>query len=60
MLTHDTLVTPEFTSYMKATVPVGRYGYEGELYAGAIFLVSNEASYVTGVIIPIDGGYTAV
>lgn len=59
-LTHDTLVTPEFTAYMKATVPVGRYGYEGELNAGAIFLASNEASYVTGVILPIDGGYTAV
>ena len=59
-LTHDTLVTEEFTNYMKATVPLGRYGYEGELNAGAIFLASDEASYVTGVILPIDGGYTAV
>lgn len=59
-LTHDTLVTDEFTAYMKATVPLGRYGHEGELNAGAIFLASDEASYVTGVILPIDGGYTAV
>lgn len=59
-LTHDTLITDEFTAYMKATVPLGRYGYEGELNAGAIFLASDEASYVTGVILPIDGGYTAV
>ena len=59
-LTHDTLVTDEFTQYMKATVPLGRYGREGELNAGAIFLASDEASYVTGVILPIDGGYTAV
>lgn len=59
-LTHDTLVTPEFTAYMKSTVPLGRYGREGELNAGAIFLASNEASYVTGVILPIDGGYTSV
>ncbi len=59
-LTHDTLETDEFTAYMKATVPLGRYGHEGELNAGAIFLASDEASYVTGVILPIDGGYTAV
>ena len=59
-LTHETLISDEFTAYMKATVPLGRYGAEGELNAGAIFLASNEASYVTGVILPIDGGYTAV
>ena len=59
-LTHDTLVTDEFTAYMKQTVPLGRYGNKGELNAGAIFLASDEASYVTGVILPIDGGYTAV
>ena len=59
-LTHETLITDEFTAYMKATVPLGRYGHEGELNAGAIFLSSDEASYVTGVILPIDGGYTAV
>ena len=59
-LTHDTLITESFTNYMKATVPLGRYGNAGELNAGAIFLASEEASYVTGVILPIDGGYTAV
>lgn len=59
-LTKDTLETEEFTNYMKATVPMGRYGKEGELNAAAIFLASDEASYVTGVILPVDGGYTAV
>lgn len=59
-LTIDTLKTEAFTSYMKATVPLGRYGVSGELNAGAIFLASDEASYVTGVILPIDGGYTCV
>ena len=52
-LTHETLITDSFTQYMKATVPVGRYGNAGELNAGAIFLGSEEASYVTGVILPI-------
>ena len=59
-LTHDTLETEEFKNYMKNIVPMGRYGKSGELNAGAIFLGSEEASYVTGVILPIDGGYTAV
>lgn len=59
-LTVDTLKTDSFQQYMKATVPLGRYGVSGELNAGAIFLASDEASYVTGVILPIDGGYTCV
>lgn len=59
-LTIDTLKTEAFTNYMKATVPMGRYGNEGELNAAAVFLGSDEASYVTGAILPVDGGYTAV
>lgn len=59
-LTIDTLNTEMFTNYMKATVPVGRYGNEGELNSAAIFLAADESSYVTGVILPVDGGYTAI
>ena len=59
-LTKDVLNTDEFKNYMKSTVPMQRYGKSGELNAGAIFLASCEASYVTGVILPIDGGYTCV
>ena len=59
-LTKPVLDTEDFQAYMKATVPMQRYGQEGELNARAIFLASKEASYVTGVILPIDGGYTAV
>lgn len=59
-LTIDTLKTEAFTNYMKATVPMGRYGKEGELNPAAIFLASDEASYVTGAILTVDGGYTAV
>ena len=59
-LTEAVLNTKEFTEYMKGTVPVGRYGKSGELNAAAIFLASDEASYVTGAILPVDGGYTCV
>ena len=59
-LTTAVLDTDMFQNFAKTHVPMKRYGKEGELNAGAIFLASNEASYVTGVILPIDGGYTAV
>lgn len=59
-LTVDTLSTDSFSDYMKATVPLGRYGNEGELDSTAVYLASESSSYVTGVIIPVDGGYTCV
>lgn len=59
-LTTQVLDTDEFQKFASMHVPMRRYGKEGELNAGAIFLASDEASYVTGVILPIDGGYTAV
>ena len=59
-LTTQVLDTPDFQEFAKEHVPMQRYGKEGELDAGAIFLASDEASYVTGVVLPIDGGYTCV
>lgn len=59
-LTVDTLNTESFTNYMKSTVPVGRYGKEGELDTTVVYLASDHSAYVTGVILPVDGGYTCV
>ena len=59
-LTVDTLNTESFSNYMKASVPVGRYGREGELDSSVVYLASDYSSYVTGVILPVDGGYTCV
>lgn len=59
-LTVDTLNTESFTKYMKASVPMGRYGNNGELDTTAVYLASDASSYVTGAIIPVDGGYTCV
>ena len=59
-LTTAVLDTDRFQEFAKTHVPMKRYGREGELNAGALFLASDEASYVTGLIMPIDGGYTAV
>ena len=59
-LTTETLNTDQFQDFAKTHVPMQRYGKAGELDAALVFLASKEASYVTGVILPVDGGYTAV
>ncbi|MDO4752813.1 MAG: SDR family oxidoreductase [Candidatus Saccharibacteria bacterium] len=59
-LTKEVLDTPRFQEFAKIHVPMERYGKPGELDAAAIFLASEEASYVTGLIMPVDGGYTAI
>ena len=59
-LTTSVLDTERFQDFAKSHVPMQRYGKAGELDAALLFLASKEASYVTGVILPVDGGYTAV
>ena len=59
-LTKAVLDTPRFQEFAKTHVPMERYGKPGELDAAAVFLASEEASYVTGLIMPVDGGYTCI
>jgi NAD(P)-dependent dehydrogenase (short-subunit alcohol dehydrogenase family) len=40
-------------------VPMGRYGNPEEVVGAALWLVSDQASFVTGAIIPVDGGFSA-
>jgi NAD(P)-dependent dehydrogenase (short-subunit alcohol dehydrogenase family) len=39
--------------------PMARYGKPEELIGAAIFLCSDAASFITGVVLPIDGGFNA-
>jgi NAD(P)-dependent dehydrogenase (short-subunit alcohol dehydrogenase family) len=39
-----------------ANIPVGRYGAADDIAAAAIFLASESAGYVNGVVLPVDGG----
>ena len=49
--------TPEHTKELLKSVPLGRLGKPEEVASLITFLLSNEASYITGVNIIIDGGY---
>jgi NAD(P)-dependent dehydrogenase (short-subunit alcohol dehydrogenase family) len=48
-----------WTTYVAAQ-PMGRLGTAEECADAAVWLVSDEASFVTGVALPIDGGFTAM
>lgn len=50
---------PDFLRKFAATLPVGRTAKPEEIAAGALFLASDEASFITGIALPIDGGQTA-
>lgn len=39
--------------------PMGRFGNPQEVAGAAVWLVSDQASFVTGAIVPVDGGFTA-
>lgn len=50
---------PEGERRISAVHPVGRAGRPEEVAAAILFLASDDASFVTGVILPVDGGYSA-
>ena len=45
--------------YIASLHPMGRLGEPQEIAAAAAFLASDDASFVNGVALPVDGGYTA-
>lgn len=59
-LTKETLDSPTFQEYARTMIPEARYGREGELDTAAIFLAAPASTYVNGVILPVDGGYTSL
>ena len=59
-LTKETLDSEFFQQNAQTMIPLSRYGNEGELDTAAIFLASPASSYVTGVMLPVDGGYTSM
>ncbi len=54
-----TVHTPEIRRDYHDTIPLNRYGLEEELAEAIFFLCSDRASYLTGQVIAVDGGFDA-
>jgi NAD(P)-dependent dehydrogenase (short-subunit alcohol dehydrogenase family) len=49
----------DYVAPMREAHPIGRLGEPAEVANAILFLASDEASFVTGAILPVDGGYLA-
>lgn len=50
---------PDFKTDIQRQIKLGRFGQPEEIASAALFLASDEASYMTGQNLVVDGGYTA-
>jgi NAD(P)-dependent dehydrogenase (short-subunit alcohol dehydrogenase family) len=54
-------MTPdEYRAVLNEAHPMGRIGLPREAAAAVAFLASDDASFITGVLLPVDGGYSAI
>lgn len=58
-MTEDLLETDHFYNYVKNNTPMNRPAQPEEIAPLAVFLASDDAGYMTGTNVPIDGGWTA-
>ena len=50
--------TPELMAKFLGTIPLGRMSQPSDIATACVFLASDEAAFLTGVVLPVDGGRT--
>jgi NAD(P)-dependent dehydrogenase (short-subunit alcohol dehydrogenase family) len=58
-MTEQYFVDDSFEQELAVSVPLARYGETSDVASAALYLASDMASYVTGVALPVDGGWLA-
>jgi NAD(P)-dependent dehydrogenase (short-subunit alcohol dehydrogenase family) len=58
-MTAALLADPAWRETMLARHPLKRFGQPQDVAAAILYLASDDAAFVTGVALPVDGGYTA-
>ena len=53
------LHTAKFREEYSRAIPMNRYGTTSEVASAILYLVSEEAAYVSGIVMPVDGGFLA-
>jgi 3-oxoacyl-[acyl-carrier protein] reductase len=52
-------LSPELKDKMKSMIPLGRFGQDREIATAIVFLASDEAAYITGQVLEVNGGMHA-
>jgi NAD(P)-dependent dehydrogenase (short-subunit alcohol dehydrogenase family) len=55
----DAQIDPAYRARVNERTPMGRWGTPQHVADAVLFLASDRASFITGVILPVDGGYLA-
>lgn len=58
-LTRPTIEDPTLGPQFLARIPTGRWGKPNDVTGAALFLASRHSDYITGTILPVDGGWLA-
>ena len=57
VLSREIMEDPKTDAFIRENTPMGRWGKPEEIAAAVLFLASSDASFITGAMLPVDGGW---